>query len=44
MEEIRFPGKPATERTNWLVRFLYLGGAVALGAFVALLARTYGLI
>ncbi len=44
MEHIHFLDKPAQSLTNWLSWFVFIGAAVALGGFLALVARTYGLI
>ncbi len=44
MEHIHFLDKPAQRRINWLAWFVFIGGAVALGGFLALVARTNGLI
>ena len=44
MEHIHFLEKPDARPVQWLVWFVFVGGALALGGFLALLARTNGLI
>lgn len=44
MEHIHFLEKPEPRPLNVLAWFVFIGGAVALGSFLALLARAYGLI
>jgi hypothetical protein len=44
MEHIQFLEKPDARPVQWLVWFVCVGGAVAVGGFLALLAHADGLI
>lgn len=39
-----FLDRPVRQAVPWIVWFVCIGGALALGGFLALLARSYGMI
>ena len=39
-----FLDRPVRQPVRWIVWFVCMGGALALGGFLALLARSYGLL